>query len=550
MDTTKDTERSNDIVQVNPRVALEPRDRNEAWQLAKVAVESGFFAVKNAAEALIIIMTGRELGLTTTQSLRGIYVVKGRPMVSADAMVACVVADPRCEFWQPVESTTERCVIRTKRRGAPEPVTGVFTMEDAKNAGLLGSDMYKKYPRVMLRHRCAAELVREVYPDVVLGIYCEGEVPGEDPRGFVSLPREESRRASPEGALDAPPEAPVVASVQGEAVANDVAARESAPSSAVAAPPPPPLPAADPPALLAFNERVGEIELPGEGVAVWMKHRDEIMALGPEVSTPAWKALVARVESVGKMKGAGTWLKKACAEEDARRASTGAPCAGPTDGGPSSDWTATPEGMTRRAAELGDDGAVLADARLHFDLVGYAQALTARLVAFGHQHDDAAALIARTQREARERAKRTPPDDGSGGGARHSAKRSTRAEGHGADAPSPSSAPSNALTLVRDEVAEPGEPLTLARWRSHLDAPDAKGRPATKGLVAGRWWKHRGELDAAGLHDDAWAAVIAALYVLRVQNPEAWIESCRPGRQRSAPTPRTTKTTAPATQAA
>ena len=45
MDTTKDTERSNDIVQVNPRVALEPRDRNEAWQLAKVAVESGFFAV-------------------------------------------------------------------------------------------------------------------------------------------------------------------------------------------------------------------------------------------------------------------------------------------------------------------------------------------------------------------------------------------------------------------------------------------------------------------------------------------------------------------------
>lgn len=322
MDTTKDTERSNDIVQVNPRVALEPRDRNEAWQLAKVAVESGFFAVKNAAEALIIIMTGRELGLTTTQSLRGIYVVKGRPMVSADAMVACVVADPRCEFWQPVESTTERCVIRTKRRGAPEPVTGVFTMEDAKNAGLLGSDMYKKYPRVMLRHRCAAELVREVYPDVVLGIYCEGEVPGEDPRGFVSLPREESRRASPEGALDAPPEAPVVASVQGEAVANDVAARESAPSSAVAAPPPPPLPAADPPALLAFNERVGEIELPGEGVAVWMKHRDEIMALGPEVSTPAWKALVARVESVGKMKGAGTWLKKACAEEDARRATT------------------------------------------------------------------------------------------------------------------------------------------------------------------------------------------------------------------------------------
>ena len=193
------TQQGTEVARINPRVALEPRDRTEAWQMAKIAVACGYYAVKTPEEALIILMTGRELGLTTTQSLRGIYVVKGKPMVSADAMVACVMADPRCEYWQPVESTSERCVIRTKRRGMPEPVTGVFTMEDAKAAKLTGSDMYQKYARVMLRHRCASELVREVYPDIILGIYCEGEVEGVDPRGFVTVPVAVTSQPAPQG---------------------------------------------------------------------------------------------------------------------------------------------------------------------------------------------------------------------------------------------------------------------------------------------------------------------------------------------------------------
>lgn len=200
------TEHSNGIARINPRLALEPRDRSEAREMAEVAVRCGYYGLRTAEEALIILMTGRELGLTTTQSLRGIYVVKGKPMVSADAMVACVVADPRCEYWQPVESTSERCVIRVKRRGMPEPVTGIFTMEDAKAAQLTGSDMYRKYPRVMLRHRCAAELVREVFPDVILGIYCEGEIDGvAPPSGFVTEPVSIIRDSAP--ALNAAPDA-------------------------------------------------------------------------------------------------------------------------------------------------------------------------------------------------------------------------------------------------------------------------------------------------------------------------------------------------------
>ncbi len=80
-------------------------------------------------------------------------------------------------------------------------------------------------------------------------------------------------------------------------------------------------PAEVPPALEGFYARIAEIELPGEAVAVWMKHRTELAALPAPDREAAWKALCKRTEEVGKMKNAKVWLKKAIAEEDARRAS-------------------------------------------------------------------------------------------------------------------------------------------------------------------------------------------------------------------------------------
>lgn len=84
-----------------------------------------------------------------------------------------------------------------------------------------------------------------------------------------------------------------------------------------------------PPALEAFYARVTEIELPGEGISAWRQHRANLAPLAPETREAAWKALVAKVEAVGKMQNAKVWLKKAIAEEDARR---GQPEEPPPDG--------------------------------------------------------------------------------------------------------------------------------------------------------------------------------------------------------------------------
>jgi hypothetical protein len=124
----------------------------------------------------MILLTGRDLGLTASQSFRAIYVVSGKPVVSSDAMVAAIRRSGLCASWRVVESTVERCTIETTRVGESEPERETFTLDDAKRAGLDRRDVWRAYPRDMLRHRAAAGLARRVYPDVVLGCYAPGEL--------------------------------------------------------------------------------------------------------------------------------------------------------------------------------------------------------------------------------------------------------------------------------------------------------------------------------------------------------------------------------------
>lgn len=162
---------------------LEPQTIDEAARLAEMAVRSRLYAVQSVEAALMILLTGRDLGLSASQALRGIYVVSGKPVVSSDVLVAAVRRSGQCASWRVVESTPERCTITTLRVGETEPETETWTLEDARRAGLAGKDVWKSYPRDMLRHRVAAALARRVYPDVVLGCYAPGEMADDDRSG-------------------------------------------------------------------------------------------------------------------------------------------------------------------------------------------------------------------------------------------------------------------------------------------------------------------------------------------------------------------------------
>jgi hypothetical protein len=55
-------------------------------------------------------------------------------------------------------------------------VTIEWTFDMAKAAGLTGKDIWKQYPRAMLRARVVSEGIRTVYPAVLCGMYAPEEV--------------------------------------------------------------------------------------------------------------------------------------------------------------------------------------------------------------------------------------------------------------------------------------------------------------------------------------------------------------------------------------
>jgi hypothetical protein len=155
---------------------IEPTTMGELEHFAAQANQSGFFGVKNKEQALILAMTGRDLGLSYTQALRAFHVINGRPAMSADGMVAIALGHSDvCEYFTTIETTSERCTVETKRRGSPAAQRLTFTMADAKAAGL-SSPNWTKFPAAMLRARAKSSLARDVYPDLLMGLYDPDEI--------------------------------------------------------------------------------------------------------------------------------------------------------------------------------------------------------------------------------------------------------------------------------------------------------------------------------------------------------------------------------------
>ena len=159
--------------------ALAIRSVSEVQSLAEQLAKSGLTPDTlrgKPQDVFVVLLTGLELGLSAMQALRGIYIVKGRPILAADTLVALCVRSPVCKYFRCVESTPLKATYETLREGHPEPVKLIWTLDMAKRAGL-GGQTWSAHPEAMLRHRCAAALARDVYPDLVLGMYeaSEGE---------------------------------------------------------------------------------------------------------------------------------------------------------------------------------------------------------------------------------------------------------------------------------------------------------------------------------------------------------------------------------------
>ena len=158
---------------------MEPQSLNEAMEFANMLANSNLVPKayqQKPGDIMVACQWGAEIGLKPLQSLQNIAVINNIPAVWGDALVALVRGSGLCEYIkQDWDDASKTATCRVKRKGEPEEMRQ-FSEEDARVAGHLNKDTYKKNLQRMLSIRARAFALRDVFADVLKGLKVAEEV--------------------------------------------------------------------------------------------------------------------------------------------------------------------------------------------------------------------------------------------------------------------------------------------------------------------------------------------------------------------------------------
>lgn len=142
---------------------------DDVERAARAMSASGFFPdSKQAAQAIVKVLAGRELGFGAFASMTGVAVIQGKPVIGANLLAAAVKQTGKYNY-RVKKHTADTCEIVFLENGHEVGVS-TFTIDDAKSAGLTSKDNWKKYPRNMLFARAISNGQKWYAPDVFNGV--------------------------------------------------------------------------------------------------------------------------------------------------------------------------------------------------------------------------------------------------------------------------------------------------------------------------------------------------------------------------------------------
>lgn len=162
------------------------------------------------AEAIYIMLLGRELGLSPLAALQNINLISGKPVVSGQALLG-IMRQRGLEVEVPdPASVTDAAVVRVRRPGR-DWVSYSYTREMARKAELLNKpgNMWNKYPAEMLIWRAVSTASRMAASDLMLGLYTVEEIDetaqlNEDGEPLEQLPSPAAAKPLPAPAPEYP----------------------------------------------------------------------------------------------------------------------------------------------------------------------------------------------------------------------------------------------------------------------------------------------------------------------------------------------------------
>lgn len=166
-------------------------ETEDVFQLGRVLFESHYFQdVQSAAQAIVKILRGRELGIGPIAALENINVIKGKTGLSAGLVAALIKRSGRYDY-QVAQLEDDGCQLVFFERGK-EIGRSIFDEQNARAGGLLDGN-YKKFPRNMYFARALTNGARWYCPDVFGGqVYTPEELhalpePVDPPEPFRRL---------------------------------------------------------------------------------------------------------------------------------------------------------------------------------------------------------------------------------------------------------------------------------------------------------------------------------------------------------------------------
>lgn len=141
--------------------------------MASAIAKSGLFGAKTPEQALALMLVAQAEGLHPASAARDYDIIQGKGAKKSEAMLRDFLKAGGSVKWASLTDTTADATFSHPAGGE---VRITWDMLRAETAGLKGKEMWKKYPRQMLRARCVSEGVRTVCPMATGGMYTPEEV--------------------------------------------------------------------------------------------------------------------------------------------------------------------------------------------------------------------------------------------------------------------------------------------------------------------------------------------------------------------------------------
>lgn len=138
---------------------------SEIMSMGKAFHESGMFPdIKTAAQAVVKIQAGAEIGIPPFAAMSGIHIIQGKPTIGAGLIASAVKGSGKYDY-RVMQQDEKACSIDFFQ-GKEKLGNSTFTIDDAKKAQTKNID---KFPKNMLFARAISNGVKWFCPDVFSG---------------------------------------------------------------------------------------------------------------------------------------------------------------------------------------------------------------------------------------------------------------------------------------------------------------------------------------------------------------------------------------------